>query len=364
MRHRPRPARRPQPACALAAVLALGLALVAGDLAASPERGAPSPPGVPKGAAFKLPRAEVERDLALEIRRTNAEPFEASKDPRLEVWLVNRSRSRAYPIVLPSDGSEVGWREPRVSFSLARLSASGTWEALPEPMLMRCGNFDSDWAKDVIRLAPGAARKLPWYSFPTQIDLGEAKRVRVVARYAYGEGAPDKGKPPPSMAAMPSFEIESSPLELAVERPLALELVLRGPLPRFASSPLAPSIDVRVENRGPSPLPFAPADAGVLTFEADLERASDATKTRTITVSTDSNVVGNARDSIAPGQRRSVLTASTKTGAHDGFGLVPPGERVARVRARYDLVFDDGQGQNRRALVSPWVPVPPALLPR
>lgn len=346
------------------AVLALCFASPLSSASASPERDTPPAPGVPKGAAFKLPRNDVERDLVLEIRRTNAEPFEVSKDPHLEVWMVNRSRSRTYPIVLPSDGSGEGWREPRVAFTLTRLSPSNTWEPAPEPAMGRCGNYAEDWTKDVVMLAPGASRKLPWYTFPAHADVGDAKRVRLIARYVYSQGAVDGRKPPPTLAAMPSFELESSPLELPVERPLALTVELRGPLPRFSSSPLAPSLDVRIENRGPTALPFGTSDSGVLLFEAELERVSDSTKTRTIAISTDSSLPRPVRDTITPGQRRSVLAPAAKTSEHDGFGLIPPGERVARLRARYDLLFDDAQGQNQRVLVSPWTPVPPAFSPR
>lgn len=144
---------------------------------------------------------------------------------------------------------------------------------------------------------------------------------------------------------------------------LALELVLRAPLPRLGGSPLAPALDVRLENRGPASLPFATAGAAALTFEAEVERASDGVTTLTIYLNTEGNALAPARDAIAPGQRRSVLLPTTKTDAHSGFGLVPPGERVARVRARYEVGFDDAGGFNQRSLWSPWVPVPPAPRP-
>ncbi len=359
--------RRAPPAPLARAVFAGLLALAAvlagpGDAGATPERGTPSPPGVPKLATFRLSRAEIERELSLELRHPTGEPFEASKELHLEVWLVNRSRARSHAVVLSNDGSELGWREPHAWLSVERQTASGTWEPAPEPPGARCGMYAEDWSKDVITLAPGASRKLEWYRFPAQAQAGDAKRVRVVAHYAYNEGAADKRTPPPRMRAVPAFELASTPLELEVARPLALELTLRGPLPRFGSTPLAPAIDLQVENRSGKPLPFATSDVAVVTFEAELELNS--VKTRTIHLSTDAGVLGTARDAIAPGQRRSALAAGAKTQASDGFGLVPPGERVARVRASYLVAFEDGRGGSQRLLWSPWVPVPPAFLPR
>src|SRR4051812_36743827 len=78
-----------------------------------------SPLGAPEPEVPIWPRAEVERDLKLALTRTTTEPFEQGINPQLQVVLHNSSKDRAYAVVLSSDGSESGLREPHAWLELA-----------------------------------------------------------------------------------------------------------------------------------------------------------------------------------------------------------------------------------------------------
>lgn len=75
-------------------------------------------------------RADVLRDLSLTLRQTSASGYERDRDPRFEVVLANRSKTTSYPVVLPSDGSEPGWREPHAWYTLRERSGASAAERL------------------------------------------------------------------------------------------------------------------------------------------------------------------------------------------------------------------------------------------
>ena len=152
-----------------------------------------------------VPQEEVERDLSLTLRRLATEAFEIGHDPRLEVVLSNRSKTRSYPVVVSGDGSEAGFREPHVFYTVERRSSSSSpWERATEQRVARCGNYDEDWTKDVVSLAPGKEIVLPWFGFPSNWELDGASHARIVAHYAYGEHARDEREAPPELHGMPS----------------------------------------------------------------------------------------------------------------------------------------------------------------
>src|SRR5205823_3504156 len=160
------------------------------------------------------------------------------RDPRLEVWLVNRSATRTYPVVLANDGSEVGWREPHAFFTVELLRASGAWEPAPAESGGRCGLYAMDWTKDVVSLAPGERVKMPWMPFYGG-ELGDATKMRVVARYVYGKHARDKSKVPPVLHAMPEYALQSAPMDIPIAHPYGLELRIKGPLPSAPKQAIA-----------------------------------------------------------------------------------------------------------------------------
>ena len=251
----------------------------------TPDLGGVAPPVA--APATMLAKADVERDLALELRRVATEPVDHERDPRVEVWLVNRSATQSYPAVLANDGSEVGWREPHAFFTEEYLRPSGVWEAPPWHELLRCGNYAADWTKDLVTLAPGERVKMPWMPFYGP-ELGDATKVRIVAHYEYGEHARDKTKVPPALHATPSFSLASSAIEIPIAHPYALELLLKGALPTTAKAPLAAAVDVVVENRSQGALPVGTSETGAqLWFEAVFAGRDGKEKTRTLFADTE-----------------------------------------------------------------------------
>lgn len=300
--------------------------------------------------AAATPRAQVEKDLVLTLRRTQAEPFERERDPRFEVVLANRSADRTYPIVMSSDGSESGWREPHVWYTLDKRVAGGPWTAAPPEPLARCGNYDSDWTKDVTALAPGKEVTLPWFDFFEQWDLEGATAVRVVAHYAYGDHAKDLRKVPPALHAMPAYALASNAIELPVEQPLVLEVRVKGSFPAPGER-LAPAIEVVCENKSTRALPFAGADAGG-SLELEVEAVAADGSVDRYTLETGVGV-SDARETIAPGERKSAIGPQTRTLTSSEL---PAGARVRRVRARL-VVWSGAEPHHtdQRVARSAWV---------
>jgi len=168
----------------------------------------------PTSRAVATPGSAIARDLALELtlRRTGSAPLGLL--PPVSVAIVNRSRLATYPVVLPGDGSASGLRPPRTWLTAEGHTDAG-WRPLGEPRQGHCGLYAVDWARDVVRLAPGARRLLsaaypllPW-------DLRGVDRVRVVAHYAYALTTRGSA-PPPSMADVPEYELTSNAVEVVV----------------------------------------------------------------------------------------------------------------------------------------------------
>jgi hypothetical protein len=315
-----------------------------------------SAPETTPAASSTIARGDIERDLVLEIRRGTRDPYEDERDPRFLVFLVNRSRDRTYPIVLPRDGSESGWREPHVWFTVAR-EVSGGFQTVPPPDMIRCGLYANDWTVDVRDLAPSSEIPLDDFPFYSELELGGSKRIRVVAHYAYGDHARDTSKVPPKLHPIPAYTLASRPYELDVAAPYELEVKLKGsPLPRTSKAPLASAIDVIVKNRSGVALPFATSETGgQLWFEAEVTDPSGKVSERTLFVDTEPTYA--AKGTLAPGAQRSLVGPATKT---DVIWELERGTRLSRIRAFWRVWFDDGgRHHNQRRVTSPWLSVAP-----
>lgn len=310
------------------------------------------PPASATDATNLIPRADVERDLVLELRRASTEPLDHERDPRIEVWLVNHSATRSYPVVLANDGSEMGWREPHAFFGVEVRRASGAWEPAQATPGARCGMYARDWEKDVVTLAPGERIKMPWMPYEAS-ELGDASMVRIVARYAYGAHARDKSKVPPVLHAMPEYAIASAPLEIPVAHPYGLELKMKSALPTSAKAPVAAAVDVVVENRSTKTAPVGTSESGAqLWFEGVFARADGSPQVRTLYLDTEPTYA--SKDTLAAGARRSIVTTATRT--EIGWSLVE-GERLVKMRAIWRIWDEDGgHGANVRRVESAWMP--------
>lgn len=309
----------------------------------------------PAAAASTGARAEIERDLVLTIRRTTSEAFEIDRNPRFEIVLENTSTSKTHPIVLPSDGSESNWREPHAFFTVERRSSpSAAWVAAPAERMIRCGNYDHDWEKDVVALEPGKKVVLPWFEFYRQWDLDGASDVRITAHYAYGDHARDLRKVPPALHATPAYAIASRPLELPIDPAMTLELTWKGVLPK-RGEPFSKSVEVVATNRSGVPIPIAGGDSGgnlIVEIEGTNPDGSTARHSVVSSIS-----VEDAKERLAPLAKRSVVGAAK---SYDDVESTP-GFRPKRVRAKLHVWWytDEAHGKSdERTARSPWVAIP------
>jgi hypothetical protein len=321
-------------------------------LAACSGTDAESPLGAPEPQVQTWPRSEVERDLKLELSRTTSEPFEQGADPKLQVVLRNHSKDRAYSVVMTSDGSEMGWREPHAWFQLAVRHSGEAFHAPPPVQYMRCGNYDEDWQKDIVTLGPGQSRTLPWMQFYFQAEFDTADEVRVTAHYAYGDQAKDLRAVPPALHGMPAYAIESVALVLAIDRPVALKLELHGALPRGPGQPLSSVVSVTATNVSKRAVPFATAAAGgLLQFEVELADAPPGTSPKTLGPA-DVPAFSETQGQLLPGASHDALDIPAATTADDWELL--PDEHVRRIRA----VLNVAAHGDSHVAASPWVDVP------
>lgn len=202
--------------------------------------------------------------LRVELRRTSPARIAPGDPVQVTARLVNRS-DRAVEVVKPSDGSEMGWREPWVYFTAERTRPDGVVEPVPKGLVGRCGLYDYDWTKDVVRLAPGASIELnTWIPEPSRmLALDGVGRVAIRMHYAFGMapgkghlGTPPERRPAP-MAGVAPFEVVSDPVEVTIASPLTLEARLRPGAPALrAGKPtrLAALFDLAIVNTSDRPV--------------------------------------------------------------------------------------------------------------
>lgn len=174
--------------------------------------------------------------------------------------LVNTSRHTTYRVVKPGDGSEVGWREPHVFVTAARVRADGTEEPVPPGRYGRCGLFDADWPKDVVGVPPGGKLRLgPYHPFA---ELQQPGRVRLRAHYAYSAGHRTRaGLPPPErlgrMRGVPPFDLVSAPFEVEVVRPFDVRVRVKRAMKAMEKHRLSDLLDIEVVNPTATPTGLA-----------------------------------------------------------------------------------------------------------
>jgi hypothetical protein len=158
-------------------------------------------PGRPTPVADPTPSGGCVRPIAtasgdpqrdLELKLSGPRTLKAGEHPQLSAQLRNVSRSRAHHVVLPSDGSDAGWRDPVISFSAFVDEGDGCWKPLARVPVLRCGLFDANWTDDVVRLTAGQKRVIdPLWGFPS--FQWRAGTVRLFLHYTWTGGAASKG---------------------------------------------------------------------------------------------------------------------------------------------------------------------------
>ncbi len=127
-----------------------------------------TPPGAVAAAPPTFPQAPActKVKLVLEHRAAADDPM-----GHFKATLVNEGKE-ALVLVMPGDGSDVGWRTPKISWEIL----AGTKRTTPGG---RCGNMNRITAADVFELAPAAKQDLGgWLGWP-ELAPGAA-RVRLV----------------------------------------------------------------------------------------------------------------------------------------------------------------------------------------
>ncbi len=177
--------------------------------------------------AMRAARAEIEQDLAVVLSYTGAAEVEAGDEWPIVASVVNRSSVRARLLITPDDGSDVGWREPHVFYTVQAEETPGVFREVKELAERRSGSYASAWSKDAVALAPGSSMRLEWIANPGRaFDFLRSGKIHVVAHYKYEGGTKrsfewsDAGaiewQLPPEIRRLPPFELVSAPLELRV----------------------------------------------------------------------------------------------------------------------------------------------------
>lgn len=160
-----------------------------------------------------LTKERIEADLKIEVTARRGGPF------RFDAVLVNRSPDTVHRVVIPGDGSDVGWREPHV-FQRGWTREGSAWRELKPRPIERCGMYDHHWQRSVRFLHPNEELALcrgggAAFDFPK----GPA---RLSMHYHYGAGRTGKGgggkpqEPTGLMRDLPAFEIASEAIEFNV----------------------------------------------------------------------------------------------------------------------------------------------------
>jgi len=252
--------------------------------------------------------------------------------------LVNASRTRAYPVVKPGDGSESGWREPHVYYAAERLAADGRWTRLDPVPIGRCGLYDGNWQKDVVTLKPGDSLPLKDWLLPpsSAFEFQQAGRYRIRAHYAYRGGQAGKGaasRPADDLGGMKGvepFEIVSAPIEIAVKRPLNVTLKVRRNLIADQPARLSDLLEIAVANDSDKPINAAQP---TLSAEGRLALQMRAELGWPPTLDKQDNPHA-ARLDLQPGQSVSLLGKGTFANGLDGSWTYPRAGTV-KVRAGY-----------------------------
>lgn len=309
---------------------------------------------VPARAADTIAKADVERDLALEVKLLSGDGVQPGQPVRLEIHLKNTSNERIYPVVKPGEGSEVGWREPHVFYTAWIDTGDGDWYKVPNARLARCGVFDAQWQNDVVELWPGKSIELKEWLTPPEmaLELQEPGKVRLHVHYRYRGGV--AGKDPKTgktfdtgkMRGMPPFELVSKPVEFEVLRPLDVVVTVKKPLKARTKTRLSEILDVKLVNRSKGGIevmaPTLSADAR-LSFETDGGPAP--------TLSEQDQPYGK-RQLLNPGDEAAILGDAALSNGVDGTWKV---NKPGKVKLR--AVYTTSTWEPAAVIKSGWVEV-------
>ncbi len=216
-------------------------------------------------------RAEIERDLAIELVRDGAGPANSWELQRFHVRLTNKSVTRSHLVVRPSFVKKDERHEPRISEVVRVELGDGRWQ---EANNIMGGFYDGpvddrylrpdrlDWRTQVIELRPEQAIDFELPGSFAQHEFHEASAAAMVVEYAYDARTmcDAKGTPaaPPAalgaMAAIPPFRLRSNEVTWPVHSPLHLEIVPRADRDLLRATNLRDYLRIVLRNEGEEPI--------------------------------------------------------------------------------------------------------------
>lgn len=299
-------------------------------------------------------KERIESDLRLQVELADPEVLPAGCPRWVKVSnLINTSKTAAYRVVKPGDGSEVGWREPYVYWTATIDRTDGKPVPVPKMRYGRCGLFAWDWPKDAILLKPGD--KLELNTWP-MLEFQQAGRVSLRAHYAYrggkaGPSAMEKGQLG-LMADVPSFEIVSDPLVFDVIRPLDVRVKAKRALKADVETRLSDLIEITLVNQSSEPIacssPTLHADA---RLQLEIEGEFGGWRPN---LSEQRSPYG-IRGKLKPGEAAPLLGSGEFANGLDGTWEYPKEGKV-KLRAAFMPTTWEGNGSSR--ILSEWVEVP------
>ncbi len=247
------------------------------------------PEPTPEPVKYEISAEAVQKDVELVMDRTDEAPVWTGSMPALSISLRNRSESTRHTVVMPGDGSMVGWREPHIRYEVERYGADGEPVAVEAQRIMRCGNYDANWLDELKTLEPGDAVEFEHYGPITWIhDLARPGRYRIRGLYSFSRrssrasqwsGDPDAPEELGSMDAYAPYDLKSEWVEWTAIEPVRVTIVRTGTVV-FGSTQMASEVIVaHVEN----------VSAETLTIQPDQVRVSVefTKKTGNLTLSAD-----------------------------------------------------------------------------
>ncbi|OAI58043.1 hypothetical protein AYO49_06025 [Verrucomicrobiaceae bacterium SCGC AG-212-N21] len=279
-------------------------------------------------------REQIEKDLELRATLTTPATITAGDAVNVSLTLHNRSQQTTHAVVLPSDGSESGWREPHIFYSATVDQGTGKAAPIEPTRFARCGLYDFNWHKDIRQLKPGEELKLgEWVPQPSmQFEFQEAGRVKLQAHYRFRAGAtkdPNLLNPGTSaMTGVPAFELVSKSMELVVEKPLNVVLRAKSPLVAGKTNSLRDLFDVRLVNQSKDTLEIPEPHPALVSFQVECKHPDS----RPELLALKGRFTGTLR--LEPGEEVALIGEGPRPVGIDGMWEYPRAETI-RVRAMY-----------------------------
>jgi hypothetical protein len=166
--------------------------------------------------------ADSAKDLKIVVNPQGKTVVPLDHRMKLQMRLQNMSAKPVY-VIKPGDGSESGWREPSMYFSAEKKTDQG-WKPVERQGIGRCGLYDPDWQKDVVKLEPGGEINLgTWMPSPSSYFQLSKGTYRFRLHYKYTQGQAGTGsmgenpKTPATLAGKPAFSLASEPFVYTFE---------------------------------------------------------------------------------------------------------------------------------------------------